>query len=91
MKKQDLIKAITAEVDISSEKAGKTINIIFETIGKALEEGDSYNQDKFGTFKAIERAPRKGRNPQTCEVIDIPAKNAVKFIASGYLKDRINK
>jgi len=91
MKKLDLVKAITSEVDITADKAGKIVNIIFERIAQALEEGDSYNHDKFGTFKVVDRAPRKGRNPQTSEVVEIPAKKAVKLVVSGYLKKQINK
>lgn len=91
MKKSDIIKAITSEVDISAEKASKAINITFDKIIEALENGDSYNQDKFGTFKVIERAPRKGRNPQTKEIIDIPANKAVKIVVSTHLKNKINE
>lgn len=91
MKKTELIKAITAEVDISADKAGQVINLVFENIAKALENGDSYNQDNFGTFKIVERAARKGRNPQTKEVIDIPAKKAVKMVISAHLKNSVNK
>ena len=90
MKKSDLVKIITSEVDITAEKASKVINVIFDAVGKSLIDGDSYNQDKFGTFKVVERAPRKGRNPQTGEVVEIPSKKAVKLIVSGYLKDSIN-
>jgi DNA-binding protein HU-beta len=90
MKRAEIIKAITSEVDVTAEKAGKIVNIVFDTIARGLEEGDSYNHDKFGTFKVVDRAPRKGRNPQTGEVVDIPAKKAVKLIVSGYLKDKIN-
>ena len=44
MKKSDLVKVIVTEVDgITAEKAGKVINVLFEAIGKALAEGDSYN------------------------------------------------
>lgn len=91
IKKSDLVKAIIDKVDITADKAGKIINIVFETITKALENGDSYNHDKFGTFKVVDRAPRKGRNPQTSEVVDIPEKKAVKLVVSGYLKKQINK
>lgn len=91
MKKADLVKEITNEVDVTAEKAGKIINVIFDAIADAMEKGDSYNQDRFGTFKVVKRAPRKGRNPQTGEVVDIPAKSAVKFVASGKLKDKVNE
>jgi DNA-binding protein HU-beta len=91
MKKSDIVKAITDQVDITADKAGKIINTIFDTISEGLINGDSYNQDKFGTFKSVDRAPRKGRNPQTGEVVEIKAKKAIKLIVSGHLKERINE
>ena len=91
MKKLDLVKQITSEVEgVTAEKAGKIVNVVFEAIAKGLVEGDSYNQDKFGTFKVVKRAARKGRNPQTGEVVEIPEKKAIKFVVSGHLKNEIN-
>lgn len=92
MKKAELVTVLVSEVEgLTQEKASQTINVIFETLGEALIKGDSYSQDKFGTFKVVERAARKGRNPQTGEVIDIPAKLAVKFVPSQHLKDGVNE
>ncbi|WP_371914852.1 HU family DNA-binding protein [Selenomonas ruminantium] len=36
----------------------------------------------FGTFKKNQRAARKGRNPQTGEVIDIAASESLAFKSS---------
>ena len=91
MKKIDLVKKITAEVNVAGEKVNKIINILFETLSKALEDGDSFNQDNFGTFKVVSRKPRKGRNPQTAEIINIPEKKTVKFVISGTLKKKLNE
>lgn len=91
MTKADLVKKITEKVDVTATKAGDIVNVLFETITEALENDDHYNQDRFGTFKVVDRAARKGRNPQTGETIDIPAKKAVKFVVSGKLKDKLNK
>ena len=91
MKKSDLVKVITADVDITAEKAGKIVNTIFNAIAGALKEGDSYNHDKFGTFKVVERAARKGRNPQTGKDIKIAAKKVVKFKVGKKLADKVAK
>lgn len=92
MKKAELVAKLVDRVDgLSVEKASKVVNGVFEIIGEALAAGDSYSQDKFGTFKTVERAPRKGRNPQTGEEITIDAKRAVKLVVSGHLKDNVNK
>ena len=103
MKKSEIVKAVTTETadasnpgvnsitGVNAETASLVINIVFEKIAAALAEGDHYNQDNFGTFKAVERKARKGRNPQTGEEVDIPAKNAVKFVPSAALKKQVNK
>jgi DNA-binding protein HU-beta len=41
----------------------------------------------FGAFEVRERAARKGRNPKTQEVIDIPASKAPAFKAGKAFKD----
>lgn len=92
MKKAELVAKLVERVEgLTAEKASKTVNEMFDIIAEALVEGDSYSQDKFGTFKIVDRAARKGRNPQTGEEITIDAKRAVKLVVSGHLKDQVNK
>ena len=43
----------------------------------------------FGSFSTTEKAARKGVNPKTKEVIDIPARKVVKFKAGAELTDKI--
>ncbi|MFC1841121.1 HU family DNA-binding protein [Thermodesulfobacteriota bacterium] len=43
----------------------------------------------FGTFKVNKRKARKGRNPQTGEVIKIKASRVVKFKAGKALKETV--
>lgn len=91
MKKADLVTELTRRVEgLTAEKASRTVNALFDIIAEALTNGESYSHDKFGTFKLVTRAPRKGRNPKTGEVIEIKAKNTVKFVVSSYLKERVN-
>lgn len=92
MKKADLVKQLVERVEgLNEERASKAVNEVFSIIGEALVSGSAYSHDKFGTFKVVARAARKGRNPQTGETVDIPAKNAVKFVPSPHLKDGVNK
>ena len=92
MRKADLVEKVMGKVDgVSSDKVSKIVNAVFDTIAEGLADGDSYSQDNFGTFKAVERAARKGRNPQTGDEIAIPAKAAVKLVVSKNLKELVNK
>ena len=43
----------------------------------------------FGTFMKVRRKARKGRNPQTGEVIKIKAANVVKFKPGKKLRDAV--
>ena len=53
----------------------------------ALKKGDSVAISGFGSFKVVERATRKGRNPRTGKELQIPAAKAVKFTAGKGLKE----
>ncbi|MEL6112692.1 MAG: HU family DNA-binding protein, partial [Pseudomonadota bacterium] len=44
----------------------------------------------FGTFAAVKRAARDGRNPRTGETIKIKASIQPKFTAGKGLKDALN-
>jgi len=43
----------------------------------------------FGTFQVMERKARKGRNPQTRETINIPAKKVPKFRPGKGLREAV--
>ena len=43
----------------------------------------------FGTFQVFARKARRGRNPQTGESIQIPAKKAPKFKPGKGLRERV--
>jgi DNA-binding protein HU-beta len=43
----------------------------------------------FGTFQKSRRKARKGRNPQTGEMLKIKARNVVKFKPGKKLRDAI--
>ena len=56
---------------------------------EALASGESVTFTGFGSFKVVERAARKGRNPRTGKEITIPASKVAKFTPGKGLKDAI--
>jgi len=87
----------TEFVDVVAEKAGMTkketkvvVESVLEAIQEAVGEQKDVNLTPLGKFKVTERAARKGRNPQTGEEIQIPAKLAVKFSPSKQFKESVN-
>ena len=91
MNKQDLIAIVAEENELSKAQAAHAIDSIFDAITMAVAKGESFQLIGFGTFKAVERAARKGRNPSTNEEITIPATRSPKFVAGAAFKDAVKK
>lgn len=86
MNKGDLVAEV-AKVVSSKKEAQAAVDCVFSAITNALAENETVTLVGFGTFKAVERQARKGRNPQTGEEIEIAARNVPKFIPGKALKD----
>jgi len=50
---------------------------------------DSITFTGFGTFRVSNRKARIGRNPQTGEAVDIPAKKSIKFKLGKAIADQL--
>ena len=91
MNKAELINAIVDETGLSKKDTEATINSFVNVVSNALVENDKVQLVGFGTFETRKRAARKGKNPQTGEVLNIPACTAPAFKAGKALKEKVNK
>ena len=91
MNKTDLIDAVAKETDLTKKQSEAAINATLDAIVKALADEEKVVLVGFGTFETKKRAARKGRNPSTKEVINIPASKAPVFKAGKGMKDKVNK
>ena len=89
MNKGDLINEVAKLVSTKKE-AQAAVDCVFSSISNALKKGDTVSLVGFGSFKVVKRKARKGRNPQTGEVIDIKASNVPKFTPGQALKEAVN-
>lgn len=87
MNKQDLINAIAKETGLTKKASTAALDATINAIVKALSKGEEVQLIGFGKFEVRNRAARKGRNPQTGEVIQIPATKAPAFSAGKALKE----
>ena len=55
-----------------------------------LVQFDAVQLVGFGTFKAVKRAARAGKNPATGDKIKIPATTLPKFVAGAKFKDAVD-
>jgi DNA-binding protein HU-beta len=89
MNKGELIESVAKAASLTKTDAANAVNAVFDTITTALKKGNSVTLVGFGTFTVSKTKARKGRNPQTGEVIKIKAKKVPKFRAGKGLKDAV--
>ena len=89
MNKNELIDAIAEKSELSRVAAGRALSATIETIVKALGQGDSVTLVGFGSFLVSQRKARDGHNPQTGEVMKIPAMRIPRFRLGKLLKEAV--
>jgi len=90
MNKGELVEKVAKNSGLSKTDAEKALASILDAIAGAVATGDKVTLIGFGTFLVSERAAREGRNPQTGETMQIPAKKIVKFKAGSKLIEAAN-
>ncbi|MDA8140566.1 MAG: HU family DNA-binding protein [Desulfobacteraceae bacterium] len=90
MTKAEIIDQMASDAGISKTAAAAALNSFVDSVSKTLKKKDGkVTLVGFGTFSKSKRKARKGRNPQTGEVIKIKASNSVKFKAGKKLKESL--
>ena len=89
MNKTELVAAMAEKAEFSEKDAEKALTAFTNIIADTLVDGDKVAITGFGTFEAVERAERQGRNPATGEAITIAASKSPKFKAGKALKDAV--
>lgn len=91
MTKAELVEKIHAKACLSTKaQAEDALDAVITSLREALASGQSVTFTGFGSFKVMERAARKGRNPRTGDELLIPAGKVAKFTPGKMLKDSIN-
>ena len=90
MTKAELVEKAAKEAKISKVAAAAALNSFMDGITKGLKKkSGKVTLVGFGTFSKVRRKARKGRNPQTGEVIKIKAKKIAKFAPGATLKSSV--
>ena len=89
--KQDLISRIAEHAHVPNKQAEKVINALIDTVSESIEKGEEVRLTGFGTFRVVQRAPRKGRHPRTGEEIQIPGSRRPVFTPGSRLVEAARK
>ena len=91
MTKTELIDKISSGAGLSKADASRALDSTLEAVKASLKKGQKVTLVGFGTFAVTKRKARKGRNPRTGQVINIPAAKIPKFTTGKALKDAVKK
>ena len=90
MNKNELVSAVAEAANISKGDAQSAVEAVFSVITGELKKGGDVRLIGFGNFEVSRREASTGRNPQTGQPVQIPARHVPKFSAGKGLKDAVN-
>ena len=86
MNRAELIEILASKSEVSKASAGRTLDVLIDTIQTTVKKGDTVALIGFGTFKSAKRAARVGKNPRTGEKLKIAAATLPKFTPGAKFK-----
>ncbi len=90
MNKSDLIETLAKETDLPLRKSEEIVNLVFDTMAAALNDGDRIEIRGFGSFMVKTYEGYTGRNPKTGSEIAVQEKKLPFFKTGKELKEKIN-
>jgi integration host factor subunit alpha len=87
--KADMAEKLFDELGLNKREAKEMVEMFFEEVRQALENGSQVKLSGFGNFDLREKKERPGRNPKTGEEIPISARRVVTFRPGQKLKARV--
>ena len=79
MIKLDIITEVVSRTGLTKTKAEVAVETVFESMKRALANGQRIELRGFGVFNVKPRKNGIGRNPRTGEEVNIPPGKAVRF------------
>ena len=89
MNKSDLVKVLSKELELTVRKSEDIVDMIFDTMSKALVNGERIEIRGFGSLLVKHYEGYNGRNPKTGESIAVEPKKLPFFKAGKDLKDQL--
>ena len=89
MNKAELIEAVSKVTEMTKADTERAIDAFIDVVSKNIKKKDGVKLVGFGTFAVSARKARVGRNPQTGEEIQIPARKVPVVRPGKELKDAV--
>jgi integration host factor subunit beta len=89
--KQELTKAIAGDLDLPILTVQEAVQQVFDGIIATLVAEGRIELRNFDVLQVKERKARRGRNPRTGEVVDVPRRLVITFKAGKEMEQRVRQ
>jgi len=89
MNKAELVQEVANQTGLTKNVSREAVNSVVSAITDSLVREEKVTLVDFGAFQVVKRKARRGRNPQTGETIQIPAKKVPKFRPGKGLREKV--
>jgi integration host factor subunit alpha len=91
MTKIDIVNTIYEKVGLPKTDVARAVETVFDIIKETLQHEDKIMVSGFGEFFVRKKKARRGRNPQTGNVMEIRSRRILTFKPSVILKACLNE
>ncbi len=89
MNKAELVEEVANQTGLTKKTSREAVDAVISVITDSLGREEKVTLVGFGTFQVMKRKAREGRNPQTGEKLEIPAKKVAKFRVGKNLREAV--
>ncbi len=89
MLKKELVNEVSTELSIHKQDVATALDIMLDTMEKALKEERRIELRGFGSFAVRKRKARSTKNPKTGTIMNIPERKTIHFTMSKSLKEAL--
>jgi len=89
MTKSQLVERLAKAGGVTKKQAQALMEGLVTTIVGSVKKGEPVKIPDLGTFKKAQSKARVGRNPQTGEPVNIPARKKVRFSVAKSFKEQV--
>lgn len=90
MNRSDLVEKVSEKTGLTKKRAEDVVNLIFDSMFKAMVGGDRIEIRGLGSFVVKEYGSYTGRNPRTGESISVKPKKLPFFKVGKELKEKVD-
>lgn len=91
MTKAQIVDRIAEATGLTKVETEAVVDGFMQTVLDAVAEGERIELRGFGTFRAVERAPRTARNPRTDQTVPVPRRMAPVFKPAQEFRRRVEE